>query len=77
MVIKAFVYYYYISMCEEWHKGCGGGDSTTVQQWDVLQIKKNLPSKHNTKQYGFPTFPSQNVNSIIVKKLLQTPHTTQ
>jgi len=28
-----------------------------VQQWDVLKIKKILPSKHNTKQYAFPLFP--------------------
>ena len=42
-----------------------GWDSTTVQQWDLLQIKNFLPSKHNTKQYGFPSFPSQKVNRII------------
>jgi hypothetical protein len=81
MVIQAFVYEYYISICEERHKECrprgrgGGGIRRRCSSWMCYKFKKILPSKHNTKQYCFPTFPSQKVNSIIVKK--NSPHTTQ
>jgi hypothetical protein len=59
-------------------QGGGGEEFDDGAAVECVTNKKNLPSKHNTKQYGFPTFPSQKVNSIIVKKkLLHSPHTTQ